>query len=228
MKIKANKNTICFTCTLEKDDRILFNSEWLSDGHVLISRKVNILTVKGMTDAQSKLWFSSASYSERGHDEKEISAAFERVTDQYVDTLPTVTATKLVYQGDRWPSRYLWNEESQKVTAVSEQYFSLTADRDLYNKDNLSPVFVVHSAVLSSVIMSISQGEAANELRIFKRMTFNVVFSGPQSWENWLSGKTDIIPDNIVELMEQLHVTREQYHGVQGSCRGTNDYLFKV
>ena len=228
MKIKANKNTICFTCTLEKDDRILFNSEWLSDGHVLISRKENILTIKGMTDAQSKLWFSSASYSERGHDEKEISAAFERVTDQYVDTLPTVTATKLVYQGDRWPSRYLWNEESQKVTAVSEQYFSLTADRDLYNKDNLSPVFVVRSAVLSSVIMPISQGEAANELRIFKRMTFNVVFSGPQSWENWLSGKTDIIPDNIVELMEQLHVTREQYHGVQGSYRGTNDYLFKV
>ena len=228
MKIKANKNTICFTCTLEKDDRILFNSEWLSDGHVLISRKENILTVKGMTDAQSKLWFSSASYSERGHDEKGISALFEGITDQYADTLPTVTDTKLVHRGDHLSFRYLWNEGNQEVTAVLEQYFSLTTDCNLYNKDNLSPVFVVRSAVLSSVIMPISQGEAANELRIFKRMTFNVVLSGPQGWENWLSGKTDIIPDNIVELMEQLHVTREQYHGVQGSYRRTNDYLFKV
>lgn len=228
MKIKANKNTICFTCTLEKDDRILFNSEWLSDGHVLISRKENILTLKGMTDAQSKLWFSSASYSERGHDEKEISAMFEMITDQYVDTLPTVTDTKLVYQDATWPSRYLWNEKNREVTGVSEQYFSLTTGRDLYNKDNLSPVFVVRSAVLSAVIMPVSQGEAANDLRIFKRMTFDVIFSGPQSWENWLSGKTDIIPDGIVGLMEQLQVTREQYHAVQGSCREINNYLFKV
>ena len=228
MKIKANKNTICFTCTLEKDDRILFNSEWLSDGHVLISRKENILTVKGMTDAQSQLWFSSASYSDGGHDAEEISAAFERITDQYVDTLPTVTDTKLVHQDDRWPSRYLWNEKNREVTGVSEQYFSLTADCDLYNKDNLSAVFVVRSAVLSSVIMPVSQGEAANELRIFKRMTFDVIFSGPQSWENWLSGKTDIIPDNIVELMEQLQVTREQYHDAERSYGGLNNYLFKV
>jgi hypothetical protein len=204
MKIKKGKISCQLTITIEKDDNILFDKDWLSNGHVMISRQNYSITMKGLDDIQSAAWFGGKARSDRGHGEATISTMTAINLSNFPENGKTVTVTSYAHVDDNYITQLcIINNE---LIVINSKYIPLIDDNDLIAKDETSPIYCKNGDNVVSIVMPFADIDTIKAgLLPFKKIRHEITIDMPAEWLKILD-ESEPMRDEVLAQLQQYDV----------------------